>query len=98
LFNLTSRTSFPCRDHYKAIGCGKEEGPHFGRGELAVGEEPFNRQYACLSWANRSGYKIPKNSEGINMLTNKKSVKQGYNDICYFTISSIEVWGVRFKD
>jgi hypothetical protein len=42
-----------------------------------------------LSWANHSGYNIPENSEGINMLTNKKG---------YFTISSIEVWGVRFKD
>jgi hypothetical protein len=90
LFNLTNRTSFPCKWHKKAIGCSKDYGPYFGLGELGVAGEPFNKQDACVSWANDSGYKIPKNSEYINMLTNKKDRR--------FTISSIEVWGVRFKD
>jgi hypothetical protein len=45
------------------------------------------------------GYKIPVNSEGINMLTNKKSVKtERGNDRCDFTISSLEVWGVTLID
>jgi hypothetical protein len=71
--------------------CWKDRGPDFGSlGELEVREEPFNRQDACLSWAYEPGYMIPVNSEGINMLT--------YNENGYFTISSIEVWGVRFKD
>ncbi len=42
-----------------------------------------------MSWANESAYLIPENSEGINMLTNKKSGP--------FTIREIEVWGVTFK-
>jgi hypothetical protein len=70
-------------------------GPHFGDRELGVVDEPFNRQHACWSFANESVYNIPENSEGINMLTNKKCDEYGR---CYFTISSIEVWGVRFKD
>jgi hypothetical protein len=87
---LTRLTSFPCLDHDRAIFCVKGYGPRFGDGELSVFKEPFNRQNACWSWANSSVYNIPVNSEGINMLTNKKGMQ--------FTITSIEVWGVRFKD
>ena len=59
--------------------------------------EPFNKPNACWSDANENGYKIPVNSEGINMLTNKKSVKDKYGwERFYFTISEIEVWGVTF--
>ncbi len=54
---------------------------------------------ACWSIANHPGYKIPVNSEGINMLTNKKFVKNKHgSEICKFTIREIEVWGVKFKD
>ncbi len=40
------------------------------------------------------------NSDGINMLTNKKSVKIDYLDLekFRFTIREMEVWGVKFKD
>jgi len=75
--------------------CDKEKGPGFGNGELLVLHQPFNQPNACRSNANFGGYKIPVDSEGINMLTNKKSV----NDIferSYFTIREIEVWGVNF--
>jgi hypothetical protein len=65
-------------------------GPCFGLGGLGVVYEPFNKKEACWSCANQPVYEIPENSESINMLTNKK----GWS----FTISSIEVWGVRFKD
>jgi hypothetical protein len=87
---LTIRTSFPCVDHDWAIRCWKNCGAYFGRGELSVGYEPFNKPNACWSFKNHSGYKIPVNSEGINMFTNKKGED--------FTISSIEIWGVRFKE
>jgi hypothetical protein len=88
---LTKRTSFPFLKHEGAILCDKDRGPYFGYwGELGVLHEPFNKQDVCRSNANRPGFKIPENSEGINMLTNKKDTR--------FTISSIEVWGVRFKD
>jgi hypothetical protein len=75
LFNLTRRTSFPCLKHEEAIGCKKNCGPNFGVLELSVVGEPFNKEDACNSWANESDYKIPRNSEGINMLTNKKGLR-----------------------
>ena len=61
---------------------------------MFVFDEPFNKPNACWSNANLGAYKIPVNSEGINMLTNKKSVKEGGYEISYFTIREIEVWGV----
>jgi hypothetical protein len=47
-----------------------------------------------------SGYRIPHNSEGINLLTNQKRLRIGKEDTdtCWFTITEIEVWGVRFKE
>ena len=77
-----------------AIKCRKDWGPYFGNGELSVLLEPFNEPNACWSWANFNGYKIPVNSEGINMLTIKKSVKDGSFVESRFTIREIEVWGV----
>jgi hypothetical protein len=69
----------------------KNSGPCFGLFELHVKIAPFNSPYACRSHTTFNPiYKIPENSEGINMLTNKKGLD--------FTISSIEVWGVMFKD
>ncbi len=59
-------------------------------GDLEVWGKPINEINACMSWANNLGYKIPENSDGINMLTNKKPG--------LFTIREIEVWGVTFKD
>ena len=40
------------------------------------------------------------NDEGINMLTNTKSLKDGYEDDeeGEFTIKEIEVWGVTFLE
>ena len=59
--------------------------------------EPFNSSNACWSDANDDGYRIPVNSEGINMLTNIKSIKNEYgHEKSYFTIREIEVWGVTF--
>jgi hypothetical protein len=64
-------------------------------GELAVPHESFNTPNAFFSRANNVAYKIPENSEGINMLTNKKSNE---NNHCDFTITEIEVWGVTFLE
>ena len=70
LFNLTKHTSFPCLLKERAITCYKYRGPRFGYGELSVYHEPFNKENACKSFANNDVYRIPKNDEGINMLTN----------------------------
>jgi hypothetical protein len=64
-------------------------------GELAVSHVPFNTPNAFFSMANNVAYKIPENSEGINMLTNKKSTG---DNRCDFTITEIEVWGVTFLE
>jgi hypothetical protein len=61
-----------------------------------VYDQPFNKPYACYSVANQSGYKIPVNSEGINMLTIKKSIED--DQFCEFTIREIEVWGITFLE
>jgi hypothetical protein len=34
--------------------------------------EPFNEENACRSWTKGLAYDIPRNIEGINMLTNQK--------------------------
>ena len=97
LFNLTTHASFPCKDPSHAIECSKDYGPHFGNRELLAYDEPFNKEYACWSWTNDVAYNIPRNSEGINMLTNMKN--DAFNEkICKFTISELEVWGVSFSD
>ncbi len=96
LFNFTTHTSFPCKKPSYAIFCEKVRGPFFGVPELSAFDEPFNQENACHSWTNNSGYSIPHNSEGINMLTNQKYI---FNyDECYFTITEIEVWGVSFNE
>jgi hypothetical protein len=100
LFNLTTHTSFPCIDPSRAIWCRKDRGPYFGDGELFALLEPFNKENACRSYTNGYGYKIPRNSEGINMLTNQKCVEGLSTDQFFskFTISEIEVWGVSFNE
>jgi hypothetical protein len=95
LFNLTTHTSFPCIYPSYAIRCWKDIGPCFGSVELSALYEPFNKENACTSYTNDRGYNIPRNSEGINMLTNQKP--NGL-DWCQFTISEIEVWGVSFNE
>ncbi len=96
LFNLTTHTSFPCKDPSYAISCWKNNGPWFGGfSELSAFNEPFNKENACISFTELSGYEIPRNSEGINMLTNQKCE---LFDVCCFTITEIEVWGVYFNE
>jgi hypothetical protein len=107
LFNLSKHRSFPCYNHSYAISCGKF-GPVFGFDDLTVGS-PFNAPNACSSktlhvgfFANYivAGYGITENSEGINELTNKKSIKSKNGKVgrSEFTITEIEVWGVTFKE
>ncbi len=100
LFNLTTHTSFPCKDSSRAIRCWKDRGPQFGYfRELAAFNEPFNEEGACVSRTNEDVYNIPRNSEGINMLTNKMSDDYDFTlDRCKFTITEIEVWGVYFNE
>jgi hypothetical protein len=97
LFNFTTHTSFPCNNPSEAIYCSKNYGPYFGSLELSAWDEPFNKENACSSWTNDSGYNIPQNSEEINMLTNQMSYNRFGGRVCKFTISEIEVWGVNFK-
>jgi hypothetical protein len=99
LFNLTTHTSFPCKDPSEAIRCRKDNGPLFGKKyfeDLSALSEPFNRENACGSWTNKDAYIIPRNSEGINMLTNQKC--DLFRNLCLFTITEIEVWGVNFNE
>ncbi len=98
LFNLTTHTSLQCINPSYAIKCREDRGPYFGNIELSAWYEPFNKENACISYSNSSGYSIPRNSEGINMLTNQKCNGQFEGRACDFTISEIEVWGVTFKD
>ena len=70
----------------------------FGGQELAVLEEPFNKHNACLASGNMSYYDILVNTENdVNMLTNQKCNWNIIDDVCSFTISEIEVWGVTFN-
>jgi hypothetical protein len=97
LFNLTTHASFPCKDPSRAILCRKDVGPYFGYySELSALNEPF-KEKACWSRTNEGVYSIPRNSEGINMLTNMKN--NGFSEnCCKFTISELEVWGVSFNE
>ena len=97
LFNLTTHASFPCIKPSMAIFCHKYAGPYFGSRELSA-YEPFNKENACRSWTNDSAYNIPRNSEGINMLTNTKCRDKRLINWCRFTITELEVWGVSFND
>jgi hypothetical protein len=98
LFNLTTHASFPCKDPSRAIYCNKNIGPTFGIAELSAYWGPFNKEDACRSVTNGRAYNIPRNSEGINMLTNMKCNNSFYENRCEFTITELEVWGVSFND
>ena len=56
-----------------------------------VFHDPLNGPNACWSFANYPGYKIPVNSEGINMLTNKKSAIKFNVEIYEFTVKEFKV-------
>ncbi len=98
LFNLTKNRSFPVNKGRNAIKRGKYYGPSFGGGlpELSAFYEPFNADEACWSEVNLDSFRIPVSDERINMLTNLKCVN-GMN-LCSFTISELEVWGISFKE
>jgi hypothetical protein len=96
LFNLTTHASFPCKHPSYAIRCYKDSGARFGSWELIAANEPFNKENACRSYTNETPYRIPLNSEGINMLTNMKNIFD--KNRCDFTITELEVWGVSFKE
>jgi hypothetical protein len=98
LFNLTTHASFPCIKPSYAIECSDYKGPDFGNGELSANSQPFNKEYACISFTNGGAYSIPRNSEGINMLTNMKCNSELDPAFFYFTITELEVWGVSFND
>ncbi len=92
LFNLTSKISFPCKDHTKAIWCTEGVGPYFGIKELSI-YSPFNGDSRCTSLANEKSYKIPVDKDNINQLTgDKKGIYYTSS-----TIKEIEVWKIIFK-
>jgi hypothetical protein len=66
-------------------------GPAFAGGgawELAAYDAPFNGENNCYSWANRKGYKIGMETDGVtNKLTRKKDGR--------FTITELEVWSLK---
>ena len=68
-------------------------GPAFGGGiarELAAWDEPFNGENNCCSVANKPGYKIGMETDGVtNKLTRKKNTR--------FTIIELEVWSLKHK-
>jgi hypothetical protein len=73
LFNLSSGLHFPnTRKTKNAIWCSKYNGPYFtgGDSEELSAYEPFNGEGKCRSCPNESGYSIPVDEWGVNMLTN----------------------------
>ena len=44
-------------------------------------DEPFNGTNNCRSWTNDSAYKIPRDTDGTNMLTNEKCNDTGFRKI-----------------
>jgi hypothetical protein len=93
LFNLSKQSHFPNKRTGKEIYCRSDWGPWFsGRSsnELSAYNEPFNGVNNCISFAKGSGYDIPVDGAGTNMLTNKKDGR--------FTITELEVWEVKYLD
>ncbi len=55
-----------------------------------VAYAPFNGENKCCSRANKSGYKIGMETDGVtNKLTRKKDGE--------FTITELEVWSLKHK-
>ena len=93
LFNLSKQSHFPNKRTGKEIYCSSTYGPCFrggGNNELSAWIEPFNGVNRCISYANFSGYAIPVDGAGTNMLTNKKDGA--------FTITELEVWQVTYEE
>ncbi len=68
-------------------------GPCFSGGgysELGAVYEPFNGDGNCYLRANKSGYRIPVDGAGTNMLTNLEDEE--------FTITELEVWQVEYLE
>ena len=93
LFNLTLKTFFPCKSQQGGIRNMSDWGPTFGQSELGV-KEPFIGEKKCWSTANGSVYKLEKDSEDKNNLTNEKS----QHEKCFFTVTEIEVWEVLINE
>ena len=98
LFNLTTQQLFKCQYHKWAIKCNKDKGPCFGNGELLALLEPFNKDNACQSKANKDGYQIGMDKENINKLTTLKLVREYGYDTCLFSINELEVWEIIFSE
>ena len=58
--------------------------------ELSAVCDPFNGENKCRSWANRPGYEIGMETDGV---TNKLTRKKDRN----FTITELEVWSLKHK-
>jgi hypothetical protein len=89
LFNLSCCRHFPSKKTGWDIGCWDKYGPCFegiGGSDLSGYYEPFNGDGKCVSHVNKSGYAIPVDGAGINLLTNKKTG--------WFTITELEVWEI----
>jgi hypothetical protein len=71
LFNLALKTFFPCKKQTHALKNSVSFGPSFGDNELSV-RAPFNGENNCWSNTNKIGYKLEKDSEEKNTLTNEK--------------------------
>ena len=94
LFNLTRKRHFPCIDATRAIYRKSDRGPCFGTTDIES-HEPFNARNMWWSYIEKGGYQIKKDAEGRNMLTNLKIEKDWNGHGTYFTITELEVWGLR---
>ena len=91
LFNLSCARLFPSQHSGTDIYCVSWRGPAFeggGAWELAALREPFNGENNCCSEANKPGYKIGKETDGV---TNKLTRKEDGD----FTITELEVWSLK---
>ena len=84
---MTKRV-FECKLSQIAIASCSKRGPWFGIAELALTDEPMNKEYACRSNSNKRGYQIFKDSNGNNKLTGKAQKD--------FTIVEMEVWRLSY--
>jgi hypothetical protein len=93
LFNLSCARLFPSQHSGSDIYCGWNRGPYFGGNggvELAAVYQSFNGENNCCSFANKPGYMIEMETDGVtNKLTRKKDGG--------FTITELEVWSLMHK-
>jgi hypothetical protein len=72
-------------------------GPVFTGGELAA-STPFNGENKCTSWANKAGYKIGMETDGVtNKLTRKKDGKFTITELEVWSLTEPEVWSLKHK-